>query len=559
MSDVEGVECWLAKHSDSPCHWVVRELPPSVVASGSWSRFDQEAQRLSKIESPHYSALVHCDHDDERIRLVHQYHVGETLEAVVARRPLGIDESLGLASDLLEALVEIHESKCVHRDWRPSHVILTSDRGGVLCGFSAVWQAHAARTDTERALEAVRFASPELAGIIKNDIGPASDLYSLGQVLYFALVGQPLCDGESFGDVLFQVSTLDLNPDRFPPEVPTALVELIERLLHKEPRERYQSASAVLHDVISIRDQLRSESGDAESFVIGSQDHRDELSDPAFVGREKQLRDLRENLESALGGEWRQLLISSESGMGKSRLSQEIARLATRNGFLLFIGDSVPYATSEPNGCWMQIVRQISAYCQSHPDMRSRLAQVMSEHREEVITAMPTLATVFGWSGGQLAGPDEFGQGRIVSAFGTLITCLGDEDRPVMITVDNCQWMDDQALRILQHINRLSASHELLILLSRTEEQKAERIKHSVKLDGQLELRPLDNDSVRRLCRSMAGDLPEAASQVVVDYAEGSPFMASAVLRGMVESGVLSSMKGSWNLDENRLAGFQMA
>ncbi|MEM6468661.1 MAG: ATP-binding protein [Planctomycetota bacterium] len=558
LLDMEGVECWLADHPDTEGQFVLRELPIESFAQGSLALFEQEASRLCQISSPGYSTLVHYEVDADTIRLLHRYHVGETLRELVGQRALSVERVLAMAEDILKALVEIHDAKCTHRDWRPSHVVITPDGRTILGGFGSIWKSSTAKVDSERALEAVRFASPELAGIIKHDVGPSSDLFSLGHLLYFALLGKPLCDGKNFGDVLFQVSTLDLNPNRFPPEVPAPLVELIERLTHKEPRERYQSASAVLHDIRSLRTHLE-EGEHATGFVIGSTDHRDDLSDPAFVGRESHLKELHENLEMTLAGEWRQVLISSESGMGKSRLSQEIARLATRNGCIVFHGDSVPYATSEPNGCWMQIVRQISSYCQTHAAVRKRLADVMSEHREEVITAMPSLAKVFGWSGGRLAGPDEFGQGRIVSAFGTLITCIGDSDCPVMITVDNCQWMDDQARRILQHVNRLCAPYGLLILLSRSEEQQANRIRTTMKLDSQLQLKPLDDSSVRRLCQSMAGDLPAEASQVVVDYAEGSPFMASAVLRGMVESEVLSNSKGQWSLDKDRLADFQMA
>ncbi|MEO1614293.1 MAG: ATP-binding protein [Planctomycetota bacterium] len=559
VTDVSGEECWISDHPSVSEQLLIKELSVDAIARGLQSRFEQEAVRLSLVECQNYNSLIHHEVDGKRIRLAYRFHEGITLHQwIETKGKLSIPQTLELACDLLVALVQVHGSSCIHRDWRPSHIIIHPDRGAILSGYGLVWQASSLRVDTAKGLESVRYASPELAGIIKHDIGPVSDLYSLGLVLYYALVGKPLCDAHDFGDVLFQVSTLDLNPDCLPSETPAPFVELIERLTHKEPRERYQSASAVLHDADAIRQALQ-EGRNEDTFVIGSTDRRNELSDPAFVGRESQLQSLRENLDLALEGHYRRVMIASPSGMGKSRLTQEITRLATRHGSLVFSGDSVPYATSEPNGCWMQIVRQIANHCRTHSKMRERLIDVMSKHREEVSTAMPTLADVFGWGSGQLAGPDEFGQGRIVSAFSNLLTQLGTDDCPVMLTVDNCQWMDDQALRILQHVNRQASAYQLLLLSSRTEEGRADRIKNTVRPNCHLTLGPLDTNSIHRLCQSMAGDLPSDACVVVEDYAAGSPFMASAVLRGMVESQVLGNATGRWVLDEDRLTNFQMA
>src|SRR5947209_284566 len=72
-----------------------------------------------------------------------------------------------------------------------------------------------------------------------------------------------------------------------------------------------------------------------------------------------------------------------------------------------------------------------------------------------------------------------------------------------------------------------------------------------------MELGPLAGSDVRRLCESMAGELPDEAVDTVVRLAEGSPFMASAVVRGMVESGALRQGTAGWEVEKQAMAAVQ--
>lgn len=558
LPDVPGVHCWLVHDLQDDMRLVIRDLPIEMFKEGLRIRFQNEARLLGLIQCETYNPMVSHDMDDHRLRLVYAYRDGVSLSRMIVQASMSPKSTLRLARDLLTALVQIHEQGCVHRDWRPSHIILTPSGEAVLSGYGPVWRANLAAGESPIGIESVRYASPELAGIIRHDIGPPSDLYSLGLILYSALAGHPMCDAQTVGDILLQHSTKDLDADRFPSETPPQLVSMIERLTQKEPRERYQSAAAALSDAVAILDLI--ENGETDTpVVIGRSDFRGDLVDPAFVGREAQLQSLQEDLSEVLAGSWRRVLISCPSGMGKSRFVQEVTRLATRHGCLVLHGDSIEQATAGPNAPWMEVVRQIAEFCRANELTCRRLRQLMTDYREEVITAMPPLADVFGWAGGRLAGPDEFGQGRVVAAFAALMTQLGTDEIPVMIWLDNCQWLDDQSVRVLQHVARSSTSHQMLLLSTRTDEGQAARVREVSRPDSHLALGPLDPDSVQRLCESMAGALPEEAVEVIKSYAEGSPFMAAAVLRGMVESSVLVSDGERWLLDQDKLANFQTA
>src|SRR5204863_312076 len=137
-----------------------------------------------------------------------------------------------------------------------------------------------------------QYLSPEGAGLLDQDVTGCSDLYSSGIVLYECLLGRPPFQGTNVGEVLRKHMTVQ------PPElrslglsVPRVLDEVIQRLLRKDPRDRYQSAQAVGSDLTVIAEAL--ERGESEpALVVGLHDQRRTLTEPAFVGRGQELAAL---------------------------------------------------------------------------------------------------------------------------------------------------------------------------------------------------------------------------------------------------------------------------
>ena len=293
--------------------------------------------------------------------------------------------------------------------------------------------------------------------------------------------------------------------------------------------------------------------------MVGARDQRTVVIDPAFVGRDEQLGMLTDGLDHVIRGGSESVFMSSESGMGKTRLLNEIARAAARKGFMILHGATSQDAGQPPCAPWLQMVDQLSVMIQSDRVLRERTEHRMRDYREEVITAMPKLAKALRWTGRPLSGPDELGQSRVISAFRTLMSEMGTSDRNVMLTIDDCQWLDDQSQRILAEICSLRSSHLFLFAVARPHEGCSEKLRDSVGFTRKMSLQRLNDEAIGRLANSMAGQLPPAAIDVVRRYAEGSPFMASAVLRGMVESGVLVRKENEWNINEQALSGFQAA
>ncbi|MFG0266042.1 MAG: ATP-binding protein [Rhodopirellula sp. JB055] len=557
LSNASIVACFSAIDTSTGGRVILREVPKVFFQERGFHRFKTESRLTSGIHCETYSRPIDFMVGETHLRVVYPFVEGTSLARRFRNRPLTATEAMLLARDLCEALEAIHRIGCIHRDIRPSNIIVREDGRSVLCGYVPLWCPELFGKDDLLARECATYTSPELSGIIDHDISETSDLYSVGHVLYAALTGAPAFAGD-VSEILYRHMTADPESGNYPEETPSVVIALVDKLIHKEPRDRYQSASAVLHDVKAIHRQL-TEGGTAENFVIGSADKRTVLIDPAFVGRDEHVRTLEKSLDNVLDGRSERVLLRSESGMGKTRLLNEISRLASRKRFLVLRGRALPDANQQPSAIWLQAMDQLIKHLTNDPEMLNSTRDRLEPYRQEVTTALPALAKAFGWSSTKLSGPEEFGQGRIVAAFRTLFTELGSSDTSVMITLDDCQWMDDQSFRILQAICDHPSRHLFLFAVTRPDEGLCTRLNDELSFPVKLSLGALSDHAVQQLAESMAGPLPKPAIDVVQRFAGGSPFMASAIVRGLVESNALRPVAKSWGLDEAKLSSFQAA
>src|SRR5581483_11651851 len=156
----------------------------------------------------------------------------------------------------------------------------------------------------------------------------------------------------------------------------------------------------------------------------------------------------------------------------------------------------------------------------------------LAEHHVTALCVMlPELSPIFSRGPGAEPGPEIFAEERSVHALVALLAALGTPDRPALVLLDDCQWADDLSVRLLEawalwvgDIDHRPC-HTLLVASFRTEEVTAGHPLRAIS-GSRLRLAPLTDEEVSDLAESMAGDLPEAAIDLVRRVARGNPFMA---------------------------------
>ncbi len=291
-----------------------------------------------------------------------------------------------------------------------------------------------------------QYLSPEGAGLLDQEVTACSDLYSAGIVLFECLAGRPPFEGKSVGEVLRQHMTVQ------PPElrglglsVPRVLDEVIQRLLRKDPRDRYQSAEAVVADLTAIAEAL--ERGESEpALVVGLHDRRHTLTEPAFVGRDQELARLHAQLERTREGQGGLVLLEAESGGGKSRLLAEFAQRGAQQGAWILRGQGLDQAAQRPFQLLTGVAEGLVTTARLEPGVERRSGWI-GRSAGSCLQRLPGVGPSFGsdqcLGSDQCFGSDSINQlvpepaeTRSDQALTALLDALGATGRPAW-----CCWM----------------------------------------------------------------------------------------------------------------------
>jgi len=540
---------------------VIKRAASAELADGMRARLEHEADVLKLIGSSGPSQVV-VAREGAAFSLVRPYVPGITLEERLRGGPLSLASALRVAIDVLSALQQAHDHQVLHRDVKPANIVV--DEGeplerSVLIDFGFARSTTLDASLGQERVGTARYLAPEAAGLLVSAVDERSDLYSVGVVLFECLAGRPPFDGADVGQVLQQhLSTPAPELRELGVDLPRVLDAVIQRLLRKDPAERYQSAHAALADLTAIADSMGR--GIKEpSVVIGLHDRRQVLTEPAFVGRIAELSLLGGFIRQAREGGGGLVLLEAESGGGKTRLLDELAQQSRQAAWILR-GQGVDQTAQRPFQLLEGVVGGIVAACREDPAGEARLRARVGDRADAVAAALPELTEVLGRGGAANLGPEAYGETRSINALSALLDALDSLARPPVVLLDDCQWADGPTLRLLAHWQyrvKANGSPVVVIAAFRSEEVPAGHPLRAVEPIATVALGTFGEGDIRSLAESMAGPLPDEALRSIASLSEGSPFMASAVLRGLVEAGALVDTAAGWQVDRQRLADVQ--
>jgi diguanylate cyclase (GGDEF)-like protein len=558
------VQTWRAIDVRDGSEVVIKTAPLPAISSAAWMRLEHDVEALARIQKPSFAAPVAVSQQDGVGYLVTPFVPGVSLDSVLRDGPLAVDETLAVALGVLQALQEAHACGVLHRNVKPENVISTGHgpllEAAVLIDFGFGRGSVMEPPRQDELLSAARYISPEQAGLVARPVDERSDLYSVGVVLFECLAGTPPFQARVVGELLRCHLTIappalrDLGLN-----VPRALDEFVQRLLAKDPRDRYQSAQAALADVAEIA-AARKRGIDDPAFVIGLHDSRSTLVEPALVGRSDEFGALDFGFQSAARGEGGLFFVEAESGGGKTRLLDELAHRAARVGAWTLRAQGIEQVASSPLPVIMGIAQEIVSRARGDAELAARIRQAVGDLEGAVCAVLPELAEVLEPREVIDAGPEAFAEARIVDGLTRLLESLGSEEQPAVVILDDCQWSSSLTANLLEHwqLTAAEAPRQVLVVAAfRSEEVPADHPLRRVKPTAGLVLPPLSRGDIERLGETMAGELPPEARDAVVRLSRGNPFMACAVLRGLVECGALVDEPFGWRVDPEAMSSVQ--
>lgn len=226
-------------------------------------RFLREAQAAAALDHPNICTVYEIDEADGATFLSMAFLEGESLEDRIRKGPLPLDAVYEIAKQAAEGLAAAHAAGVVHRDIKPSNIMLGEDRKGrsavTLMDFGLAQVSGASKlTKVDTRMGTTAYMSPEQS--LGETVGPPSDLWALGVVIYEAVTGDLPFKGHYDQAILYSI----LNEEPAPitslrSRVPMELEWIVDKCLAKAPGERYQDARELVVDLDRL--QQRSASG----------------------------------------------------------------------------------------------------------------------------------------------------------------------------------------------------------------------------------------------------------------------------------------------------------
>jgi eukaryotic-like serine/threonine-protein kinase len=222
-------------------------------------RFRREARSAASLNHPSIVQVYDQGRaqEDGTYYIAMEYVPGGTLkERIVREGPLDHREAAGIASRVAEALKTAHARGIVHRDIKPHNVLLGASGETKVADFGIARAASSkTMTETNLVLGTSAYMSPEQ--VRGERVGPASDLYSLGVVLYEMLTGeQPYRAEDPIATAMKHLEEPPAHPGVANPAIPEGLDALVVKLLAKDPEDRYANAAVLAEDLRRVRDGL---------------------------------------------------------------------------------------------------------------------------------------------------------------------------------------------------------------------------------------------------------------------------------------------------------------
>ncbi len=236
----------------------IKVLPRKFSSNAQFiERFYAEGRAAAQLNHPNIVQAFDVGKAGDYHYFVMEFVDGRTVfDDIVKHKRFTENEAIDIAIQTTEALLHAHDRGLIHRDVKPKNIMINQDGVAKLADMGlarAISDKEAAEAEAGKAFGTPYYISPEqIRG--EKVIGPPSDIYSLGATLYHMVTGNVPFDGKNPSAVMHKHLKAELvPPDHVNPKLSGGISEVIEMMMNKEPRKRYQNCKDLLVDLRALR------------------------------------------------------------------------------------------------------------------------------------------------------------------------------------------------------------------------------------------------------------------------------------------------------------------
>ncbi|CAN5711462.1 hypothetical protein BH11PSE8_BH11PSE8_04020 [soil metagenome] len=476
---------------------------------------------------------------------------GVSLEQLLRDGPMTVADALSMGQQLASALEALHGQGQVLLSLSPAQVMWCAETRRALLADTGFARPLA---EVEHGLPPGALAGCDLACMAPETVGrpgrtvdARADLYALGVLLHRAIGGQPLFDvADALGWVHAHLARVPRSLSALDARVPQVVSDIVARLLHKAPDDRYQSAWGLQADLARCV-ALLARGGGIEQFALGGDDFST-VPQPVgrLYGREAALQDLRAALNGLDDGRPRTVLLRGYSGIGKSALVQALQEDGQDERLLFLTGKVDQFQRSQPYAVLSAALAGASQHLMAPSDAEREL--VFQCAGADQLTFVRALVPAFDrrHHPEPLLLPGDLDAAQVRMRFYQAMVGVGKmlvaDGRRLVLFLDDLQWADLATLELLeQWVLHEPVPRVLLIGAYRDNEvdpnhpvaRMLERVAHADRAPLPIVLAPLTRDDVTAwLCDSLRSPAEQVRplAHLVAEKTSGNPFFVRRYL-----------------------------
>jgi predicted ATPase/signal transduction histidine kinase/CheY-like chemotaxis protein/tRNA A-37 threonylcarbamoyl transferase component Bud32 len=512
---------------------------------------------------------------------------GEPLTQLIAAQTFDLSQFLPIAIQLASILDQLHQNNIIHKDIKPQNILINVKNSQVQIidfSISSRLSRENQNASNPTLLEGtLAYMSPEQTGRMNRSVDYRTDFYSLGVTFYEMLTGQlPFQAADALEIVHCHIAKTPVPPHLINSQIPEAVSDIVMKLMAKTAEDRYQSALGLKAD-LEICLKMLQRFGNISRFRVGELDLFSQFLIPQkLYGREQEVSRLmdafrRVSSPSQRQGRAEMMLVSGYSGIGKSSLVNEIHKpiVEARGYFISGKFDqfkrNIPYDSLIQ--AFQELMRQLLTESSDKIAVwKAKLLEALGSNGQVIIDVIPEVERIVGVQPPvpQLGLAES--QNRFNRVFRQFIHVFTQPEHPLVLFLDDLQWVDSASLRLIQVLacdsdsqyllligayrdNEVSATHPLMVTL--------EEIQSCNAVVSNIVLQPLQINHVNQLISDTLRTDTEKSkplTELVFKKTQGNPFFLTQLLKSLYQEDLLSFdfSQGCWQWDVNRLQGIDI-
>jgi predicted ATPase/serine phosphatase RsbU (regulator of sigma subunit) len=477
----------------------------------------------------------------------------DSLYHYLTDNPLALTEFFQVAIAIIKVLEGLYQNRVIHKDIKPQNILIHPETKQVkLIDFSiaSLLPRETQEIQSPNVLEGtLAYLSPEQTGRMNRGIDYRTDFYSLGVTFYELLTGQvPFQSDDPMELVHCHIAQAPTPPRQINAAIPDVLNDLIIKLMAKTAEERYQSAFGIRYDLERCQQQWKAQES-ITPFELGQRDISDRFQIPEkLYGREAEVSTLLAAFKRVSEGHTEMMLVAGFSGIGKTALVNEVHKPIVRQRGYFIKGKFDQFKRNIPFSALVQafqtLMRQLlTESAEQVQGWKTRILDALGDNGQVIIEVIPELEQIIGKQPSVPELEGSAAQNRFNLLLQKFINVFTTAEHPLVIFLDDLQWIDSASLKLMQLLMSQTESHYLLLMGAyRDNEVSAahpliltlEEIRKTDALVNQITLGPLEQPDLNCLIADTLSCPSEKASpltELVIQKTQGNPFFTNQFLK----------------------------